>query len=237
MKAIIVGASGSLGRSLAYEEARHKSDLVLVASDTRDLSALKSDLQLKFGVKVEIMALDLSKPELIASISQDGDRYYFPIGSTVDGDSWGLDDQSIARVFQINFLSVSGFISNLLARPREKSIELIGFGSIAETRGRTGNVFYSAAKRSLTSLFESLLHSSQRQNIRPYLFQIGYMKSQLSFGKKMLFPPAESSDVAAQVVKYLGKKNPGIYYAPGFWRLVCMALRLVPWPIYRKLQF
>lgn len=237
MKVCIIGASGSLGRALAFTEGQQKSDLVLVASDLRDLEALKADLKLRFGIQVEILALDLSKPNAILEVPRNGDRYYFPVGATVDHDQWGLPADEIFKVFQINFIGVSELISTLVTTPREKPLDLIGFGSIAETRGRSNNVFYSAAKRSLTSLFESLLHSSQKNNLRPYLFQVGYMKSQLSFGKKMLLPAAEPEDVAETVQGFLTSKKPGIYYLPGFWRYICGALRLVPWALYRKLQF
>lgn len=237
MKVIIVGASGSLGRALALAEAQQKSDLVLVASDSRDLDALKADLNLRYGIRVECFAIDLSKAGALSILALDGDRYYFPVGSTIDNDFFGIKAPDIYRVFQINLLCVAELISSVMSSKRSKSVDIIGFGSIAETRGRTGNVFYSAAKRSLTSLFESLLHSSRRENIRPYLFQIGYMKSQLSFGKKMLFPAADPNDVAQSVLGCLNKKKPGIFYVPGFWRWVCLILKQVPWPIYRNLKF
>jgi hypothetical protein len=218
MKALILGASGSLGRALALEEAKQKTDLVLVASEPRDVEAMKSDLSLKFGIQVEIATLDLSSAKLVASLPLNADRYYFPIGSTLDNDQIGIDSSSIEKLFSINLLCVSQLISALASNSANKTVEVIGFGSIAETRGRSNN-------------------SYGKTNIKPYLFQIGYMKSQLSFGKKMLFPAAEPQAIAKLSIQYLNTKKPGIYYAPGFWYWICFALKLVPWPIYRKLKF
>lgn len=237
MKTFIFGASGALGRALAYAEAKAGSNLVLIASDRHDLEAMKSDLTLRYQIQVEVHAIDLSRTDFASGIELDGGRYYFPIGSTLDRDLWGLGSMPIHNLFQINLLSVADVISNVLKDSHRGSVDLIGFGSIAETRGRSNNVFYSASKRSLTCLFESLLHGSEQQRIRPYLFQLGYMKSQLSFGKKMLLPVAEPKDVAEFALTALNKKTPGIFYVPGFWFFVCLILKLLPQKIYRKLQF
>lgn len=237
MKVVIIGASGSLGRALASMEAKLKSELVLVASDVRDLGAMGTDVSLKHQVSVEVLALDLSNPDFAEKIPLDGDRYYFPIGMTLDLDQSSINSNAVQKIFQVNLHSVSAVISSLLRGVRSGPIELIGFGSIAETRGRSNNVYYSAAKRALTSFFESLLHGADTHNIRPFLFQIGYMKSQLSFGKKMLFPAADPGYVAEAVLWFVDKKKPGIYYLPGFWRWVCWALRFIPWGVYRRLRF
>jgi short-subunit dehydrogenase len=237
MKVYIIGASGSLGRALAEAEAQQKSELVLVSSDARDLAPMKADLSLRYGISVSTLALDLSKSDSLNRIGLEGHRYYFPIGATVDNDRAAMDSDKIHRVFQVNLFAVSDLVSKLMARNPKMDVDIVGFGSIAQTRGRSDNVYYSAAKRSLTSLFESLLHGSGGDKTRPYLFQIGYMKSQLSFGKKMLLPPAEPAVVAKKALYHIHNKNPGIYYIPGFWRLVCFVLLLVPWPIYRKMKF
>ena len=58
MKYLIVGASSGLGRELACTFAREKHNLVLAARDDRDLQAIKSDLNLKFGVEIKTISID-----------------------------------------------------------------------------------------------------------------------------------------------------------------------------------
>lgn len=237
LKVFVIGASGSLGRAIAEQEAARGSSLVLIATDLRDLVPMKLDLELRFAVGVDVFAIDFSTSGASGTVGQDGDRYYFPIGATMDSDSPATKSKNIEQIFQINFLSIAGVVGNLLSCPRKKKVDIIGFGSIAETRGRSTNVYYSASKRGLTSLFESLWHAARTENIRPFLFQIGYMKSQLSFGKKMLFPASESRAIAASVLKILDSKDAGIFYLPRYWLLVCFILKRVPWIIYQKLNF
>jgi short-subunit dehydrogenase len=238
LKVFVIGASGSLGRALAEEEAARGSSLVLIASDLRDLGPIQSDLILRFNVVVDVVAIDFRETQASERVQVDGDRYYFPIGATYESDHLGgSSGKTIESAFQTNLFGVAGVISHILSKPRKKRVDLIGFGSIAETRGRSNQVFYSAAKRALTCLFESLYHGSEKQNIRPYLVQVGYMKSQLSFGKKMLFPPADPKDIAKSVLNFLDKRNAGIIYLPWYWSWICRILKWVPWAFYKKLNF
>ena len=86
MKYLIIGASSGLGRELAYEYAKNKHDLVLVARDLRDLAAIKSDLEKKSEIKVEIIELDLSseseieKNLFVERFFNQIDGILFPIG-------------------------------------------------------------------------------------------------------------------------------------------------------------
>lgn len=237
MKSLIVGASGALGRSIAAMEAERGNDLVLVATDIRDLSAMKQDLQLRFNIAVEIHRIDFKSAVEVLSLPVNANRYYFPIGISDEGDRWGQQWVIGSDIFQVNALSTFHLINHVLLTKGTREIDLVAFGSIAETRGRGSNIYYSAAKRALTSFFESLLHSKDRLQIRPFLFQLGYLRSQQSLGKRLLFPVVEPNSVAKVVGRVLEKRATGIYYCPRFWRLVCFVLRNLPWVLYRKIQF
>lgn len=237
MKVVIVGASGSLGRSLAYAEASNGHDLFLCATDRRDLEPLKSDIELRFKVKVEIQAIDFAETANISQLPLDYGRYHFPLGLSLDEDCLTLSEMVSLKLTNVNFLSIALFVSRLIEAKGDRFVDIIGYGSIAQTRGRSRNVFYSAAKRALTSYFESLLHAQDKQKIHAYLFQLGYMKSQQSLGKKLLFPSIAPEEVAKRVLTYIEDSRTGIAYLPGFWWYVCILLRFLPWSIYRKLSF
>lgn len=244
MKVVIIGATGSLGQALAKVEAqqatKHETHIVLIASDRRDLEAMRSDLQIRYKVRVDIHNLDFRDHLSSSKVPLDADRYYFPIGYSTESDTWGISPTQAAQIVMINSTNIATTISTIMAERRK--VDIIAFGSIAETRGRSKNVFYAMAKRSLTSLFESLLHTSlQRRrpenSARPYLYQIGYMRSTQSFGKKLLFPVAEPEEVANKVFLDVSSSRPGIRYYPAFWRWICWVLRNLPWFLYRRLNF
>jgi len=60
--ALITGASGGIGYELAKVFARHKHNLVLVARNGNKLEQLAQELRQVFGVKVLVLAQDLSLP-------------------------------------------------------------------------------------------------------------------------------------------------------------------------------
>lgn len=64
MNAVVVGASAGLGRALAAALAASGHDLVLAASDLRDVAALASDLRLRHGVRAAAVAVDLGSSDV-----------------------------------------------------------------------------------------------------------------------------------------------------------------------------
>ena len=98
MTYLIVGASSGLGRELASSFAKQKKDLIIVSRDERDLTAIKSDLEAKYKVKVNFIALDfssieeideklLSKEELLTGLQ----GALFPVGMMFEEDNLNLN--------------------------------------------------------------------------------------------------------------------------------------------------
>lgn len=61
MKAIVTGASGGLGLEFARLLAADKTDVVLIARSHDKLEALAGELRATYGVRVEVIAMDLSE--------------------------------------------------------------------------------------------------------------------------------------------------------------------------------
>lgn len=60
---LITGASAGIGEALARLFAEDKSNLILVARREEKLSSLAKNLHDKFGINVNIIVSDLSKPD------------------------------------------------------------------------------------------------------------------------------------------------------------------------------
>ena len=58
MTYLIIGASSGLGRELAIKFAKKNYNLIIVSRDERDLIAIKSDLEIKYKINVNFIALD-----------------------------------------------------------------------------------------------------------------------------------------------------------------------------------
>ena len=243
MTAVVVGASAGLGRALAEALAAAGHDLVVVSSDARDLEALASDLRIRRGVRVVVVPLDLGGElcglgRLRNAASELGgpDALLLPIGWTTAVDDATLGADVAERLVRTNFLSVTAIVAELLPELRKKPrASVLGFGSVAATRGRGANMVYAASKRALQTWFEGLRHACAGTPIEVCFYVLGYLDTSLAFGRRTLLPRADPSRLAARVVRELGRRGGVVYYPPA-WRVVCAVLPLVPFFVFKRLK-
>ena len=66
--ALITGASSGIGKEFAHIHAERGGDLVIVARREDKLNALKAELEAQHGVRVMVIAKDLSEPNAASEI-------------------------------------------------------------------------------------------------------------------------------------------------------------------------
>jgi short-subunit dehydrogenase len=240
---VIVGATAGLGRALAARLAAEKHDVVLIGRDRRDLDAVAADLSLRFGIETRVLAGDVGRPEDLAeglsAILASWNPVHgilLPVGWSSDEDTIDLPQRRMNEIVNVNFLSVVATIK--LALPYladgERGV-IVGFGSVAATRGRSYNISYSAAKRALEAYFESLRHAMRDRGIRVQFYIPGFLDTSLAYGVRTPLPKADPERFADVLVRRLGK-DIGVRYFPAWWGPVCAALRLAPWGLMRRLN-
>jgi short-subunit dehydrogenase len=243
MTYVIVGASAGVGRALATRFAAAGHDLVLVASDERDLRATAADLAIRHGVSTRWVAADAGSDRrcaeriAAAALELGGlDGVLFPIGAVSPADDVSFDADRTARLFDVNFGAVAAIATRLLpqlsARPRAA---IVGFGSVAATRGRGKNVAYAAAKRALASFFESLRHACADTGVAVQFYVLGYMDTELAADIRSPIPKGDPQALGDLVLRNLDR-NVGVVYYPWFWRVLCVALRAAPWTLFKRLR-
>lgn len=241
MSYVVVGASAGLGRALATGFAAAGHDLVIVASDDRDVRAVASDLALRYSVRIAAVATDLAATQSsVAAVVEAAaslppiQGILLPAGAIASGDRVQLDVGTVERLTRINYLSHGALIAALLpVLAQQPSAAIVGFGSIAATRGREVNVFYSAAKRALQSFFESLRHSQRATNVIVQYYVVGYLETNLAL-RVPVWLRADPVALSRRVLRDL-HSDFGVAYYPAYWRPVCTLLRLLPWIAYSRL--
>ena len=234
MKYLIIGASSGLGRELANKFAEKKKNLILVSRDERDLKALKTDLELKHSVSVEYLALDFSSIEdieknLISNkdITNEIDGILFPVGLIFDEDNYQIDHSKIKQLIYTNYISISYTIYKLKENLNNENSFIIGFGSVSGLVGRNLNTNYAAAKRGLESFFESLFFDDDFKKINIQFYVLGYLDTNLAFGKNLNLPKGNVKKLATKVFNNRNKKSYKTYF-PIYWNLIGIILKIVP---------
>ena len=244
MTYMIVGGSSGLGRELAERFAQAGHALVLISSDLRDTRALASDLSLRYDVPVSSVQCDLANRAVDFQTIDSALDTLPPLaglllaaGMNRTEDQPGQPANALDSLTSANYTTLCKFIDHYLPRLRSASSGLIvGFGSIAATRGRTRNTAYSAAKRALTCYFESLRHSIGESKVTVQFYVLGYLDTNLAFAQPTLLPRASPRRLAERVYQRR-LRDFGMSYYPTFWYPICAILRALPWFVYRRLSF
>ncbi len=245
MTTLVFGGSAGVGRALCRALVAKGNDLTIVARDGRDLSAESAHCGLLTGVRVDWIAVDASDPasvrsalvEYLANSNRSFDNLLFPIGDALENDEIDNTDEEFIRMLHTNLTSIMVAVSTLLPRMTSRGRRnIVGFGSIAAVRGRSSNVAYSAAKRGLESYFESLRHSVAGSGVSVQFYRLGYIQTQQSFGKRLLFPAMRPSAVAQHVIRNMDH-DIGTQSLPRFWAGAGLIVKHLPWRIFRNLSF
>jgi short-subunit dehydrogenase len=245
MNYLVLGASAGLGRAIARKLASEGNNLILLATDDRDLQAVASDLVIRHGVRVETLAVDVSAQtgylddlERIIGRFEGMDGILCPIGAVDPEDYIHYAPAVLDYIHNVNYASVVAVITRfwdvLLQSPHHPAV--VGFGSVASIRGRNANVHYAAAIKALLSYFESLRHAAASTQVLVQFYVVGYLDTNQAFGKRTLLPRAHPMKLASRVHRNLAKDF-GVAYHPRYWHIIHLALRLTPWAVFKRLTF
>lgn len=242
---LIVGASAGLGRRLSQKLASVGHDLILISSDPRDLEAMACDLMIKHRVKVEIISADISAQneyldnlEKVINTMGGLDGIFCPVGAVSPVDGVHYNPNRVQYLTYVNYISMVSLITKFwtLLTERPHQTVVVGFGSIAAARGRRQNIVYSAAKRALRSFFESLRHAAANSNVVVQFYILGYLDTNLAFGRRTLLPRANLESLSQRILDNLHRDFSVAYY-PRYWYFLIPVLKMIPWFLFKRMEF
>lgn len=244
-RAVVVGASSGVGRALAGELAARGYDLVVSARDRDDLDAVAADLALRHGGAVTPLAVDLDGPDdelelyvkrCLAALPT-VDAVLMPAGAVAGDDDGTSGWPSSTTLVTTNFLGVAKVAGRFVTQLEAQSGgTLVLFSSIAAATPRGRNVVYGAAKAALEYYGRGLQHRFAGTPVHVQVYALGYVDTAMTRGMRLALPVASPHRVARHVVAGLGRPR-RVRYLPRYWGVVVRVLRVLPWPVYRRLRF
>lgn len=241
---LILGATSAIAAATAREFAAHKFDLVLAGRNQEELCALASDLNLRYGVRTDIMPFDaLETAAHAASLRSflskaDGTLRGAVVCMGYLGDqAKGQTDWEEARlILETNF---TGCVSalNILANhfePRQGGF-ICAVSSVAGDRGRQSNYLYGAAKAGLSAYLQGLRNRLYHAHVNVITVKPGFVDTHMTYGRPGLFLLASPEDVAKGIFKASLAGKP-VVYLPWFWRPIMLIVQSIPEAIFKRLR-
>jgi short-subunit dehydrogenase len=138
--ALITGASSGIGKELARIHAENGGVLILVARREKELLALKSELETKLSVKVEILVKDLSNTKAPAEIFSATEKMGIQIEFLINNAGFGGHGLFYERDMEKDLAMVNVNIASLMLLTR-----LYLPGMVKQGKGKILNVSSTAS--------------------------------------------------------------------------------------------
>ena len=246
MKAVVLGGTSGMGRSLARALAARGDALFLLGNEPQELARSAADLSARHAQRSHVghAACDLEQPQgfsgaLDAADAALGgfDTVIVTAGMFASQLELEKDHELARRLVTVNYAHTLVFCElvreRLLARGGGR---LTVFSSVAGDRGRKPVGIYGSSKAGLSVYLEALDHKYHAQGLSVLCVKPGFVKTGMTAGLKP--PPfaGEPDAVAADVLRAMDRRRP-LLYTPRIWALVMLVIRLLPRFVMRKIGF
>jgi short-subunit dehydrogenase len=173
-RALITGASGGIGEAFARLLAARGMDLVLVARSEDKLRALAEELSRAHGIRVEVLAKDLSRPGAPREIHAACEARGLPVDVLINNAGFGshgpFEESAFERQHEQVMLNVSAlvdlthlFLPAMLSRGTGG---VLNVASIASYQPVPYMAVYGATKAFVLSFTEALWGETRERGVR-----------------------------------------------------------------------
>jgi NADP-dependent 3-hydroxy acid dehydrogenase YdfG len=240
---IILGASSGIARAFANEAARHGAAVILAGRDADDIARTAADIGVRTGrpaVTVMFDALDIGSHAGFAAYCAElcsGPMNLFLAFGAMPSQSESDGDPAMARLtVETNFLGAVAVLSAFAPFLEQRGEgTVMALGSVAGDRGRIGNYLYGATKAALHVYLQGYRARLSRSGIRVVVLKAGPVDTSMTWPLPRL-PFMISPESFARLAWRLTEKGPVTAYVPRIWQAVMTCIRLIPTPVFNKLD-
>ncbi|MEO1335134.1 MAG: SDR family NAD(P)-dependent oxidoreductase [Myxococcota bacterium] len=246
MKAVILGATSGMGRSISRQLAERGEQLFVLGFDAVDNAKTAADLSARSSKDFDVghAVCDLAKPETFENALEQADEALDGFDTVVvTAAMFGTQEQleqdldRALAMLRVNFAHTVVFCEHAKRRMLARGAgTLCVFSSVAGDRGRKPVALYGSTKAGLSHYLESLDHKHRSDGLVTITVKPGFVKTPMTVGLKP--PPfaGESESVAKQVIRAIEAGKP-LVYAPSIWRWIMLVIRNLPRFVMRRIAF
>lgn len=240
--AVVVGASSGIGEALARRLASEGAAVALVARREDNLRRITAEINAAHGERAIAVAHDVRAladvPVLVREIARrlgglDLAIYAAGVMPAVAADEY--DTEKDREMLDVNLLGAVAWLNPVADRmARLGRGTIVGIGSVAGDRGRSGNPVYCTSKAGLHAFLEALRNRIATQGVRVVTIKPGFVDTAMTRGKDGLFWVI-SADRAAEIILDKASRGAVTAYVPARWRLVMTVIRSIPSFVFTRL--
>ena len=239
MNILILGGTSEIARQFCYHYL-NDSNIYITARDTSLLEPLKKDIELRGTSKVNILAYDVQKPELldgIRAISDNIQLLLVTIGYLGDQEKAENDIQEALKTIDINFRNLLPAIDLVASgMVRKKAGTIVGISSVAGERGRGSNYYYGAAKAAFTAYLSGLRNRLFKSNVHVLTVLPGFIDTKMTSHLTLPKPLTASPKQVADKIFIAANKKKNVVYVLPIWKWIMTIIKNIPEAIFKKLK-
>ncbi|KHD86017.1 SDR family NAD(P)-dependent oxidoreductase [Heyndrickxia ginsengihumi] len=161
---VITGASGGLGKNIAYACAKNGANLVLLARNLNKLEAIKYDIEEHYGVQCDIKSFDVSEYHKIDDVFETIYREKGTIDVLVNNAGFGIFDEvqdidmaDVEGMFNVNVVGLIACTRAVVPNMQlKRSGHIINIASQAGKMATPKSSVYSATKHAVLGFTNGL---------------------------------------------------------------------------------
>jgi len=241
---LVIGASSGLGEALARKLAAGGGRVALVARREERLRQVCAEINDAAGEELAFafphdVGSRAEAPALLQEIARALGGLDLVVYAAGVLHHVAFEEFSTGKDLEMLEVNLSGAVTWLnpvaerFGRLRRGTI--VGIGSIAGDRGRSGSPVYNTSKAGLHTYLEALRNRVGRHGVRVVTIKPGFMDTAMIAGLGSL-PWVVSADRAADIVLKKARRGAVTAYVPARWRLVSWVIRSIPSAIFKHLK-
>lgn len=239
---LVLGARSDIARAVATRFARQGFAIQLAARNAAKLADDKADLELRFGVRVELHELDALDLEshrgFVDALAPLPDCAICAIGVLGKQEESEKATKAATLVMRSNFEGPASVLAHLANRFEERgSGALVGISSVAGERGRATNYIYGSAKAGFTAFLSGLRNRLCGKGVHVMTVLPGFVATRMTEGLALPANLTAKPEEVAEAIWIGAQRKKNVIYTRPIWRLVMAIIRTLPEVLFKRLQF
>lgn len=242
--ALVIGASSGIGKALARRLAAGGARVALVARRRDELERVTAAINAEAGesrafFRTHDVRLTDGVTKLFQGIARELGGLDLVVYAAGVMHPVAFDEFNVLGdldTIDVNLRGAVAWLDPAAERfGRLGAGTIIGIGSVAGDRGRSGNPAYCTAKAGLHTYLEAIRNRVARDGVKVVTIKPGFVDTAMTRGLDGLFWLI-SADRAAEIILRKARGGAVVAYVPARWRWVMLVIRSIPSFIFRRLK-